>query len=100
MLDKQHTVTVQLEQPIARGKDDKRQVIESVTLRRPMAGELRGTNLTDLLQMNVDAMFEVLPRIANPMLTREDLRVMPPSDITALAMEVTGFLTRKAPSQG
>ena len=54
--------TVQLDTPIKRGDGQ----ITSVTLRKPNAGELRGVSLAELLQMKVDALQAVLPRITNP----------------------------------
>ena len=57
--DKKDPNTVQLETPIKRGDGH----ITSVTLRKPNSGELRGISLAELLQMKVDALQAVLPRI-------------------------------------
>lgn len=82
---------VTLDNPIQRGE----QSITQVSLRRPQSGELRGINLFDLLQMNVDALFKVIPRISMPTLTEHELRVMDVADFTALAAKVTGFFVKE-----
>lgn len=86
------TATVQLDTPIKRGE----QVIESLELRKPVAGELRGVSLTMLLQMDVDALCTVLPRITTPTLTTADVRSMDPADLVQVGGEVAGFLLQKA----
>lgn len=85
-------VTIPLETPIKRGEAE----ITAITLRKPAAGELRGTTLTDLLQMDVAAITRVLPRISDPTLTEAEVAGMDPSDFTALASEVAGFLLPKS----
>lgn len=86
------TETLTLDTPIARG-DTK---IESVTLRKPASGELRGVSLTALLQMDVDALTVVLPRISTPTLLKQDVTAMDPADLVQLGSTVAGFLLPKA----
>lgn len=62
------TETVTLDTPIKRGD----QLIETVTLRKPMSGELRGLSLNDILQNDVLSLQKVIPRISTPMLTEQD----------------------------
>ena len=83
---------IPLETPIQRGESQ----ITEVTLRKPKAGELRGLNLTDLLQMDVAAVIKVLPRISDPTLTETEAASLDPADLTALASEVAGFLLPKS----
>lgn len=84
--------TITLETPIQRGEMQ----ISSISLRKPKAGELRGVNLTDLLQMDVVAVSKVLPRISDPMLTEPDIATLDPADFLALASEVASFLLPKS----
>ena len=84
--------TVELDTPIVRG-DTK---IEKITLRKPSAGELRGTSLASLLQMDVDALQKVLPRISEPTLTTHEIAAMDPADLVQLAGEFASFLAPKA----
>jgi len=85
------TENVPLDTPIRRGE----QTITNVTLRKPAAGELRGTSLTALLQMDVDALTAVVPRISDPTLTQADVRAMDPADLVQIGSTVAGFLLQK-----
>jgi len=88
--------TITLENPIQRGSE----TITSVMVRKPKSGELRGTQLVNLMNMDVAALEIVLPRITVPTLTRHDVSNLDPSDLTQLGMEVTGFLlTRQAKAE-
>lgn len=84
--------TTILETPIQRGET----LIRDIALRKPKAGELRGVNLTDLLQMDVVAVTKVLPRISDPTLTEAEIASLDPADFLALASEVAGFLLPKS----
>ena|SRR5690606_8847464 len=82
---------VPLDSPIQRGE----QTINEVLVRKPMAGELRGVSLQDLIQMDVLALRKVLPRITIPSLTDHEIGRMDPADLTQLGVAVTGFLVQK-----
>lgn len=81
-----------LDAPISRGD----QVITTLHLRRPNAGELRGIKLADLLQMDVSALALLLPRISSPALTAADVGKLDPADLVTIATEVGGFFLSKA----
>ncbi|EPD37080.1 phage tail assembly protein [Delftia acidovorans] len=81
-------VNVTLETPIQRGSG----VIDVVTLRKPLAGALRGINLAELLALRAESVMLLLPRITTPTLTREDVAAMDPVDLVACASEVVNFL--------
>jgi hypothetical protein len=91
-----HTVpgadkTVQLDTPIVRGE----QTIAEIRLRKPQSGELRGVALSALIQMDVDALVKVLPRISSPTLTEADVQALDPADLFQMAGEVAAFLLQK-----
>lgn len=86
------TGVVSLQQPIKRETDD----ITQITLRKPKAGELRGVKLVDLLQMDVDAISKLLPRIAEPVITQHEINSLDPADFTDLSLEVVGFFNKDA----
>ena len=86
------TETVTLDTPITRGETK----IESVTLRKPGSGELRGVSLTDLLRMDVDALITVVPRISTPTLLKHEVAAMDPADLVQIGSAVAGFLLPKA----
>lgn len=72
------------------------QTITQVTLRKPAAGALRGTSLAALVNLDVDALRKVLPRISTPTLTEFDVANMDPADLVALGGIFAGFLMPKA----
>lgn len=89
-------VIVPLEVPIKRGNT----MIDSITLRRPNPGALRGLSLIDLATMNVTALQKLLPRITTPTLTETDISLhLDPADLTAIGVEVAGFLVRSKDKQ-
>ncbi|GGY12827.1 phage tail assembly protein [Massilia dura] len=86
------TVTVILDTPLTRGET----TITSIELRKPDSGALRGTNLQDLIQLDVNALAKVLPRISTPTLTEADVFRLDPADLIQLGSEFAGFLAPKA----
>lgn len=83
---------VVLDEPIKRGDT----TIKQIELRKPMSGELRGVALTDLLNLEVDALRKVLPRITTPTLTDVEVGRMDPADLLDLGAKVAGFLLKKS----
>ncbi|WP_369969867.1 phage tail assembly protein [Stenotrophomonas rhizophila] len=83
---------IELDVPIQRGE----QLIESLQLRKPDAGSLRGIKLVDLLQMDVGAISTLLPRITTPILTAADVAKLDPADLVAVGQEVVTFFMSKA----
>jgi len=88
MNNQNQTESVTLDTPIARGE----QSITEVTLRKPAAGELRGTSLNALVNLDVDALCKVLPRISSPALTEFDVQQMDSADLVQLGVAFAGFL--------
>ena len=84
--------TVVLDSPIRRGVT----TIDSITLRKPSSGELRGVSLVDLLQMDVASLIKVVPRISSPTLTAIEVSGMDPADLLALSSKISGFLLQKS----
>ncbi|SOC56458.1 Phage tail assembly chaperone protein, E, or 41 or 14 [Chromohalobacter canadensis] len=82
---------VELDTPIKRGE----QTIEQITLRKPSAGELRGVNLADVLQMQTDALIKLIPRLSTPSLTDKEAARLDPADLVQCGGEIAGFLLSK-----
>lgn len=89
--EKKRHVVVELDNPLKRGD----LVIDKVTLRKPMGGDMTGTNLTDLYAMNVRAMSIVIPRISDPYIHAHEILAMDGEDIAALSGKVVNFLLTK-----
>lgn len=84
--------TVTLDTPIMRGKTR----IDSLLVRKPQSGALRGTRLQALMDMDVNAMMVVLPRVTTPALTQQEINEMDPADLVSLSVEVVYFLLKKS----
>ncbi|WGT30795.1 phage tail assembly protein [Pseudomonas marginalis] len=84
--------SVTLDTPIRRGTT----TIDSITLRKPNSGELRGVSLAELLNMDVNSLVKVVPRISTPTLTAVEVTSMDPADLFALGTKVSGFLLQKS----
>lgn len=79
--------TVTLEEPIERGETK----IETLQLRKPNTGELRGLTLVDLTQLKTDTVVELLPRITLPSLTKQEAMTMDPADLLQCGVEIADF---------
>lgn len=90
-----NTNVIELDAPIKRGNTE----IDSVTLRKPVSGELRGVSLMDLAQMDVLALRKVLPRISNPSLTDAEVGNLDPADLMQCGVAVASFLLTKKMKQ-
>lgn len=80
--------TVMLQEPVKRGDT----LIASIQLMKPRTADLRGLLIPDVLQMDVDTLAKLLPRITVPTLTKPDIDNLDPADLVACAMGVAGFL--------
>ncbi|RXJ70659.1 phage tail protein [Veronia nyctiphanis] len=78
---------ISLSSPIKQG--DKH--IKEIELRKPMAGELRGIKLLDIMQMDVSAYLPLLPRISTPALTEQQIVTLDPADLIQLMTGVQSF---------
>lgn len=92
MQNTENRPAIVLDTPIKRGDTE----ITEIQLRKPLSGELRGLALTEVLQMQVQALTELLPRISTPTLTKHEVSSMDPADLVQCGQEIAGFfLTRE-----
>lgn len=83
-----HKIT--LTSPIMRGET----AINEVTVRRPMGGDLRGCSPQGLLNVEIDTMFKVLPRVTMPPLLLHELeQSVMPADLMEMVAAVKDFFT-------
>lgn len=85
-------LTLELDSPIQRGE----QTIDTLHLRKPDAGCLRGVKLMDLLQLDTSAIRLLAPRITTPALTTADVDKLDPADLVTLGTEIASFFMKKA----
>ena len=84
-------VTVTLGTPIKRGET----TIESLTLRKPTAGELRGLSLQDIVSTDISAILTLTPRISSPPLTQFEADALEADDLTEIGGAIRGFFMTK-----
>lgn len=84
------SVTVPLETPIQDGET----TITSLSIRKPVAGELRGLSVSQLIAGDSDSHTKLIPRITSPLLTEDDIKTgkLDVTDFTAVVNEVVDFL--------
>ncbi len=79
--------TVTLENPITRGELK----IESVTVRKPKAGELRGLTLQAIGQSDVGSLITLIPRISEPALVQQEVEALEVEDLAAFGSAIFDF---------
>lgn len=70
--------------------------ITHIALRRPLAPDLRGFAMQDLLIGNVQAVQALIPRISTPRLTEREAKELDPADLMSITSEVIDFLAGSA----
>lgn len=88
----QNTKTITLDTPITTGGKE----VNTITVRKPLGGALRGLSLTDLLRLETNALHSLLPRVTEPMLLKQDVEKLDPADLVQLGTAVVSFLVPKA----
>lgn len=71
------------------------QEVSEITLRKPKAGEMRGLKVSNILQMDVNELSKLLPRISAPPLDGTQVADLPADDFTALATKALTFFVAK-----
>ena len=83
----QQSRTVKLSAPITRGQT----TLNEITLRPPRAADLKGLPLTGLLNMETNALAQLITRISTPSLITQEIDAMPVDAFLQLAGEVLHF---------
>lgn len=82
-----NTQTLRLNTPIKRGDKE----IDEITLHKPNVGAMRGVSMRALLDINVDALVTVLPRISDPKLTEQEVDKLDLPDLLQAGILVASF---------
>ena len=88
----ENTKIITLTTPITRGENQ----ITEITVNKPTVPALKGLKMFDVLQMDVDALQVLLPRVTSPVLHKADFATMEVADFTALAAVAVGFLGKNS----
>lgn len=86
---------IDLNAPIVRGETR----IETLRLRKPRSGELRGLTLQDVMQTDFTALLTLIPRISEPPLTADEADRLDPADIAEIGGTIRGFFMTRAERQ-
>ncbi len=70
------------------------QTITSITVRKPKTGALLGLSIVDILNLNVDTIAKLAPRITQPVMSANDVYELEPSDTTKLCKAVVSFFVK------
>lgn len=81
--------TVSLARGFKRKQGDETLDVMSVEMREPGAGELRGLKIFDVVQMDVNACRQLVPRITT--ITANEFDSLSPKDLTTLCNECAAF---------
>ena len=87
--------TVILHNPIMRGAIK----ITEVGLRKPLAGDLRGIKLVNVIEMDTAAIGEVVPRITTTGMTKAEFFSLDLSDAIQITTAVGEFMSPNANTQ-
>lgn len=90
--NKPRFTTITLATPIVRGETS----IETIDLRKPQAGELRGLTMQEIIGLEVSAILKLVPRISSPALIADEVERLEPEDLTEIAGAIRGFFMTKA----
>lgn len=84
--DKAHTIT--LVAPIIREGGVN---VDTLTIRKPNAGELRGLKVPDVVNGDVNTIIALLPRIASPVISQDEAETLDLEDFGEIAGAVFSF---------
>lgn len=86
------TQEITLDKPIERGTSQ----ITKLTLHKPNSGALRGVSIRSVLDMDVDTIITVIPRISEPKLTDDEAKKIDLPDLMQAGVALAGFFMPKA----
>lgn len=92
VIDTPDLKSVDLDEPIKRASGD----ITRLMIRKPKAGALRGVTLMALVQVDVQALRTVLPRVCDPIITPAEIGELDPADLLNVGATVASFFMSKA----
>jgi hypothetical protein len=92
IIDTENVKSVDLDEPIKRSSGE----IKRLLIRKPNAGALRGVTLMALVQVDVQALRTVLPRVCDPILTPAEINDLDPADLLNTGATLASFFMSKA----
>lgn len=87
-----NTAEITLDVPIQRGETS----IEKLTLHKPNAGALRGVSVRAVLDMDVDTIIKVVPRVSDPKITDQEAARLDLADLAQAGLVLSSFFMPRA----
>ncbi|OCG45169.1 hypothetical protein A9G28_12900 [Gilliamella sp. Fer1-1] len=85
----QNTQQLKLKSGLQSGKN----TITELTIRKPLTGDLRGIKLVDFIELDIDSLAKVLPRITTPTIAEHEVFNLDLIDLSAITQVIAGFLS-------
>lgn len=67
--------------------------ITELTIRKPLTGDLRGVKLIDFIELDINALAKVLPRITTPTIEEHEVFQMDLLDLSEVTKVMADFLS-------
>lgn len=83
------TKNISLVRGFKRKQGDEQVDVMEIEMREPSSGELRGLKIFDVVQMDVNACRQLVPRITT--MTANDFDSLSPKDLTTICNECAAF---------
>lgn len=94
----QNTQKIKLKAGIQSGKT----TISELTIRKPLTGDLRGVKLLDFIELDIDSLAKVLPRITIPQIAEHEVFNLDLIDLSEITQVIASFLSetsKNAPTE-
>lgn len=86
-----NTQQVQLGTGFKSGKS----IITELTIRKPLTGDLRGIKLIDFIELDIDSLAKVLPRVTTPSIEEHEVFSLDLNDLSEITKVLASFLSEK-----
>lgn len=70
--------------------------ITELTIRKPLTGDLRGIKLIDFIELDVDSLAKVLPRVTMPSIEEHEVFDLDLADLSEITKVLASFLSEKS----
>ncbi len=71
-------------------------IINEITVRKPLTGDLRGVKLIEFIDLDIDSLAKVLPRITTPSIAEHEVFNLDLIDLSEITKEVINFLSQNS----
>ncbi|MCX8578810.1 phage tail assembly protein [Gilliamella sp. B2717] len=73
-------------------------IISELSIRKPLTGDLRGIKLVDFIELDIDSLAKVLPRITTPSIAEHEVYTLDLIDLSEITRVIAGFLSETSNS--